>query len=459
MASTKCSNIMEFNADPESFTELCLDAPLTPTHLKLLLRKLPEATNLSTLRILTLDSKGVLALAPTIKSMPKLARFDLGKSDANGRVKRGDAPGDMCISWDRKGIHLEPPHEDPLGPDGENALALALSTFASGLHSITLVGNGKNVEVSKKLIAALTSVTTLQSLYIEMFPLGDGGVLSALAASLKAIGNLKNLYLPPLDSKGALALAPALNGMAKMERIDLGYIKLGLDADPRPMKQCIQALLSNIDKVASVTKLELGGEVPVLTLEADPKAAAAVAALLPSLGSLDWVKEADISLPFEGSGETLAAFIKAMPKVTSLYLGSCKLGVAGGAAAITPALKSLTDLRILGLIGNMLGEEGAAALTPALSALAAGLEKLYLSRNDLGNDGAAILASTLKKMVRLDELFIENNNIGEEGFAALAPALTALHIKTIFICLGNDTDGPIIRSMLDKMRESLKTLE
>lgn len=363
LSEVVCEDLCEFNGEPDTFTKLCL--------------VFEEPCTAPQLKML-------------LRSLPQATKLDTIDL-MFGRCRNSRDP---CCSF---------PDFSFDSVDWENQLS---------------------AKDTKQLVTALGSVTNLKSLVLGGVTLGDDGnasTLVTLAASLKAIGeNLTYLHFPHLGSTEILALAPALKILAKLEFLQFGlrddfYYSGGIMLSG----QGLDLLLPNIDKTAGVRRLQLTSDDDVI-IKADAEAAAA---LLTCLGSPAWLRKAAISCPF---GETLAAYIKALPQLQELDLSGCNLGSAGSAAALVPALTTLTDLNSLSLKYIGLGEDGAKALAPALSSLAGGLVNLNLFRNNLGVDGAAALASALKKMTRLETLNLGDNRIGNDGFEVLLPALRNL---------------------------------
>ena len=107
--------------------------------------------------------------------------------------------------------------------------------------------------------------------------------------------------------------------------------------------------------------------------------------------------------------------------VTRLLLDDNKIGHAG-AAAISVALATFTELQELGLDFNNIRDEGAAAISNALKTNKS-LKHLRLNRNYIGDEGAIAVAEALKSNTSLQHLSIQNNHITNAGAKAIAEVL------------------------------------
>ena len=124
-----------------------------------------------------------------------------------------------------------------------------------------------------------------------------------------------------------------------------------------------------------------------------------------------------------------AAFEEQFGKATKLDYARLGWGDAE-AAQLAEVLASGAAPRLekLNLSRNEIGEEGCKALAAALGKEGAAprLEKLELAFNKIGDEGCKALAAALGKegaAPRLKELWLQSNEIGDEGCKALAAAL------------------------------------
>jgi Ran GTPase-activating protein (RanGAP) involved in mRNA processing and transport len=107
--------------------------------------------------------------------------------------------------------------------------------------------------------------------------------------------------------------------------------------------------------------------------------------------------------------------------LTKLDLGSNAVG-NGGAEAVGEMLEGNAALEVLGLFGNEIGVAGVAALRRGLSANTR-LHTLYLVNNHLGARGAKELGALLRANVGLTHVYCAGNGMGAKGAAHLLSAL------------------------------------
>eukprot|EP00937_MAST-01D_sp_MAST-1D-sp2_P002339 g2339.t1 len=96
-----------------------------------------------------------------------------------------------------------------------------------------------------------------------------------------------------------------------------------------------------------------------------------------------------------------------------------------------------TELQVLDVSGNQIGDEGAAALAGALEGKLS-LTTLHIHTNQIGSNGTSALAAGLKDKAAFETVYIYLNQIGDEGLVALAGALEG---KTKLLTLGMDGNG------------------
>lgn len=111
----------------------------------------------------------------------------------------------------------------------------------------------------------------------------------------------------------------------------------------------------------------------------------------------------------------LADALHRAPQLQTLNLGCNNIGDTG-TIALANALSKSTQLKILVLNYNNIGDAGTITLADALSK-SAQLKNLYLGCNDIGDAGAVALANDLPTQLHILTLF--SNNIGEIGIKAL----------------------------------------
>jgi Ran GTPase-activating protein (RanGAP) involved in mRNA processing and transport len=90
-----------------------------------------------------------------------------------------------------------------------------------------------------------------------------------------------------------------------------------------------------------------------------------------------------------------------------------------GMMAVAGALEDMTDMRVLSLHGNAIGDEGAAALANIIARDRSTITELYLDVNKMTDIGFAALGEALKTNSRLKTLDLDHNPITDAGIAAL----------------------------------------
>ncbi|XP_048018291.1 ribonuclease inhibitor-like isoform X1 [Megalobrama amblycephala] len=114
-------------------------------------------------------------------------------------------------------------------------------------------------------------------------------------------------------------------------------------------------------------------------------------------------------------------------KLEKLWLFDCYI-TAEGCAALTSALRSNSHLRELNLSENEIGDKGLMLLSDGLKDHCK-LEKLMLRYCDITAEGCAALASALRSNSHLRELDLTGNKIGGQGLTLLSDGLEDSHCK------------------------------
>eukprot|EP00808_Paulinella_micropora_P014279 g54964.t1 len=121
--------------------------------------------------------------------------------------------------------------------------------------------------------------------------------------------------------------------------------------------------------------------------------------------------------------EAMANMLKVNQTLTTIDLWNNKIGDEG-AAHIAAAVKVNASLTEISLWGNGIGDAGAIAIGRALEEnKECKLEKLDISRNQIGAEGAQHIAKALEVNKTLQTLNINWNSIGAQGAEHIAEAL------------------------------------
>lgn len=152
------------------------------------------------------------------------------------------------------------------------------------------------------------------------------------------------------------------------------------------------------------------------------------------------------------------------PTLRCLHVGSChRQEAAGKLSPLWPALPNATALQRLTISRIEIGkdserelarflagspklrelrlentEAAMATLAPTLPALGATLSRLYLNNNSFGDQGALVLAPALLQLAGLIELDLSANDLGARAAAALAPAFAQLACLVVLNLSNNE---------------------
>ena len=86
---------------------------------------------------------------------------------------------------------------------------------------------------------------------------------------------------------------------------------------------------------------------------------------------------------------------------------------------IAEAFNSMSELRVVSLHGNRIGDKGAAILAKGLENKRSALSELYLDNNIIGNVGFAQLGAALSKNSALKVLDLDYNPANDDGLASI----------------------------------------
>ena len=282
------------------------------------------------------------------------------------------------------------------------------------VHTLTLHSKGASSAVTQVgeplACAAVAALSTLRTLKLCQ---GTGGYAAendkvplTLLPALTRLSQLAELELHCPNAE-LVTLAPPLGLLTTLTRLDVSE-----------SRQCrIGGKGALAESLAHLTKL-----IDLKLCAGVSRGLTAILATLTALTSL----ELHGFLGFGDDAEALAAALQRLSRLVLLNLQDISLGVgAGGAAALAPALGTLTALTLLELSKNAVRTDGAEALAPALHHLPQ-LAAFGLADNDIGEDGAAALAPALGHLTALTRLNLSENELEAEGAVALAPALSRL---------------------------------
>ena len=125
--------------------------------------------------------------------------------------------------------------------------------------------------------------------------------------------------------------------------------------------------------------------------------------------------------------------------------------------ALAELIKHLTSLQELDLSWNAIGDKGIAKLAEETNHLIS-LEALDLSDNKIGDEGVAKLAQSIKNLTSLQVLKLHSNAIGDEGIVALAEGMKHLTLLQE-LSLSNNTIGDLGAAKLAEETKHLSSLK
>ena len=330
----------------------------------------------------------------------------------------------------------------------------------SGLKTLQLgVDEGSNIAL---MAGALERLTTLHTLEMKL-QCKEGNcdwcvkTMQWLAPAVRAMSLLVHFTIDMsgyvfLPLEASYALTALLRGLPRqLESLGIFYVHVDaaqLEAALiqlqalRLFKLCAHwttdltnfpAVLEQLAHIVSVEVILMNhhGAAPVVEGAQEPDVRLSPARLLHSLrrpANLHQLTRVEVTgNPLLDDLQDLPDALRGLPGLAEVRLRHLLLGPVA-AAALAPALASLTRVTCLDLDGNNIGEDGAAALAPALRALP-GLLKLRLSMNGIGAAGAAALAPALWAG-RIEHLSVCFNGMGDAGVWRLDPSRMG-HLKTI----------------------------
>lgn len=148
---------------------------------------------------------------------------------------------------------------------------------------------------------------------------------------------------------------------------------------------------------------------------------------LPAVSKLEVLSLEDNELKTEGTSY-IAQALPSLPLLTELYLHVNKMGQEG-VIALSKPLTILTNLQVLTLDENQIGKSGLLVLLSALSKGFTQLTLLGLAFNQLGDEGVRELMDCLPRMSKLKKLTLSGNNLSpglEQELVRISPAVDFL---------------------------------
>lgn len=323
-----------------------------------------------------------------------------------------------------------------LGNKGAQAVAWALASNKA-LMALSLKDNGILEEGARNLATALRLNTVLAELDLSHNRLGD----VAAADLARALRSLRDLDLTgtSLGFDGAQSLALGLGG-SSLVHLRLGDNCLG-DAGAEALAvglaesklQELELSRCDISSHGAQALLKADAELVRLDLTGNRLAGLpSVGSLLPANGAL---RELDLSR-CDLCEDWLVGDVGCLNE-----LRLCRNGLGAiAAAALAEALEG-SDLRVLALRGNSIGDEGAASLAAVLKDNY-DLQELDVSDIGLTDEGAKSFGECLGANRTLRLLCLQDNKIGDAGSEGLAAGL-ALNKSLLDLDLSRNQVGMV----------------
>jgi Leucine-rich repeat (LRR) protein len=156
----------------------------------------------------------------------------------------------------------------------------------------------------------------------------------------------------------------------------------------------------------------------------------------------------------ETQAKNISLMIKNKTNLTILGLSNNKLGQVGACDLANEGLKGKFDLMKLSLESNLINNQGLRAVSEALMDNKE-LVELYLYNNELEDEPLLDFAKMLKNKRNLTVLGLEFNKIGHNGASLIMDATKDLHNFQKFYINNNQIDG----SVGDSLKKFIETCE
>lgn len=151
-------------------------------------------------------------------------------------------------------------------------------------------------------------------------------------------------------------------------------------------------------------------------------------------------EEVDLSgklLLVEGAKELAASLVKAYSKVNVVKANDCDMGPDGAIILIGTALASNSNITVLQLDKNNIGDQGAFTIGSILTTNSV-LRTLSLRNNHISCKGASFIGKALQANSKLHTLNLYYNNIGDAGAIAIAAGLAQNQaLKQLYLHFNN----------------------
>ena len=331
---------------------------------------------------------------------------------------------------------------------------------ATKLEVLILNDNNMTGQASEDLSNVIKNNSNLRKLDLQNNSLGPSATV--ILQALKENSQIKLLYLNGNNMTGQVAedLANVVKTNSNLEQLCLGNNNLGSSATViiQALKENSQLKVLNLNNnnitgqvaedLANVIKNNPGLEEFYLSGN-DLKSSATV--ILQALKENSQLKVLHLnnSIMIGQVAEDLANVVKTNFNLEQLCLGNNNLGPS--AAVILQALKENSQLKVLNLNNNNMTGQVAEDLANVIKNNS-GLEKFYLSGNDL-KSSATVILQALKENSQLKVLHLNNSIMIGQVAEDLANV-----VKTNFnleqLCLGNNNLGPSAAVILQALKEN-----
>ena len=333
------------------------------------------------------------------------------------------------------------------------------------LEELTFYLSIISLECAKNIASLLSrcQLKSLKRLAFEENGLSDEG-FEAIACALRAQPQLEELILSsidnedaPFDRRGYAALGNSMKHWRSpsLNKLQISYSDLNDDG--------LLALVEGMANCDNLEHLNLRGNGPITVvglralsllfqskkfclqsfdvgiIGIDNEGMVTLASGLATFQSLKLLNLSNNAIGDEGL-QALAAGLSINKNLETLHLSNNRTISPIGLRHLSDVIPTALNLRELYLAGDSINNEGLQALAVGLSKHQT-LERLDLSRNEIGSDGLRALATT--EIISLRSLNLARNAINDEGLGVLAGGLAKLcNLETLNLANNNMITSP-----------------
>ncbi|XP_051530772.1 ran GTPase-activating protein 1b isoform X2 [Myxocyprinus asiaticus] len=346
--------------------------------------------------------------------------------------------GDVELSYKGRGLKLD-------NADSVKQMVQEIEQF-QGLQSLRLEGNTLGVEAAQVIAKALEAKSELQQCHwSDMF---TGRLRTEIPPALKSLGNalmMSGARLTQLDLSDNAFGPDGVKGIETLLKSSACYTLLELRLNNCGMGigggTVLASALTECHKQSSASGSPLRLKVFIAgrnRLEND--GATALAQAFKLLGSLE-----EVHMPQNGINHpgitALASAMQHNPNLHILNLNDNTF-TKRGSIAMAEAIKHLQYLKVINFGDCLVRSEGAIAIAGALKEGLPLLRELNLSFGEICEVAALVVAKAVQGKAGLEKLDLNGNCLGEEGCETLREAMESMNIGDMLCSLSDDEGEP-----------------